>query len=79
MIRSGEQISARTGRVELPWTVLLNPLLPLLSISIPSCTETSLVSSDKTTNDFVFADVVDGVVVAFCSPGSGVEFGPVDL
>jgi len=37
------------------------------------------VSSDKTTNDFVFADVVDGVVVAFCSPGSGVELGPVDL
>ena len=68
-----------TGGIESFSTELLDPLLPFLGISISCRTETSLVSSNETTDDFVFADVVDGVVVAFCGPRSGVEFRPVDL
>lgn len=60
-------------------TQSFNPLLPLLSIRIPCRTKTALMSRDKASDHFILSHIADCFVVAFCGPGSRVEFGPVYL
>ena len=59
--------------------LLLDPLLALLSVEVPSRAEAALVARHKCTKNLVLPDLGNGLVVTLDGPRPGVELGPVDL
>jgi hypothetical protein len=58
---------------------LFDPLLSFLCICEPSSAETTFMSGDKGTKNFILPHLTNRFVITFGSPRSRIQLWPVDL